>query len=233
MKFPELKIVEEIDNPKKTGDYLKLLKCELSWQNLENEKIRNHKNWILNHRTSGFNDLEIESLKSLLEDLDWDSFNYPENWKQYYDKFSTILIPKPYYDEIKHFEKLALEEWNRSRPFDTSVRESCLKVAEESVNLYFYLLYDAVYIYNKDLYNEYFDLIIIRTLWSFRFWKHQTGGGLVLKKSTSHCKNLSVLDLERLKGILISDLSINMRHDVMGMLICLKIFYWRELEITN
>jgi hypothetical protein len=212
MIFPDLQILEEVDNKNKTGDYKKLLKCQLSWKEMDFIKIDNHKKWTLSYRTDGFNDLEKEELRKILNECVWSEYNYPIKWESFYDKFSTILIPEPYYKEIKHFENLALTEWNRIRPFNNNLRENCLKVASESINLYFYLLSDATYIYNKELYSDYLDILLIETLWLFRFWKHQTGGFLVLKRSLSHFNNEEYL--QKIKDILLKDLSENMRYDI-------------------
>ena len=89
---------------------------------------------------------------------------------------------------------MAIEEWNRQRPFDTNVREELLSPAITFIQSFFYLINDAIYIYNHDLRtgnsdeSYYEHSVLPRSLMLFRFWKFQTGGGLLVDKSTEFIK---------------------------------------------
>lgn len=185
MIFPEIKIIEEIESNKY---YTKLLKCRLDWSGVDSHKKKHTINWCNSFLTENLSNDEKDVLNDILsEEVNWDEFNYPTKWKHIYDKFEYINIPKPYYEELKHLKELAISEWNRSRPFDTNVREHLLSTSIKSIELFFYLLSDAL-LYNGDLYNG--ELVhegrsLINVLWLFRFWKHQTGDGLVVIRSTS------------------------------------------------
>jgi hypothetical protein len=219
MIFPELKIIEEVENKNLQSDYKIFLICQLDWETLDKHRIERKKKWILDYKSSNLKDNEIEFLNELLEKSDWNMFNYPDDFTDLYNKYSSILIPKTYYNEIIHYRDLAIQEWSRNRPFDTNVRETCLSVGESCVDNFFYLLYDCIYIYNKDLFDNFnlimnkldtkeFDILerdnfhveinILRVLWLFRFWKNQTGGGLVINKSFKHLNDYTKYDI--LKG---------------------------------
>jgi hypothetical protein len=211
MNFPILIILDEVPNVEKIGDYKTLLVCRLDWSELESNKIKKSKEWILqfilNNRTSD----EDKILKLILDEYDWHSELYPNQFKKVLSLLDSFKMPKSYYEEIKHFEDLALSEWNRKRPFDTNVREECLSVSIESVSTYFYLIKDAIYIWNKEVENSEIPQII-ECVSLFRFWKGQTGPGLVsnrslkpikfkqdlydrLQKAFEDCLELSVLPL--------------------------------------
>jgi hypothetical protein len=90
----------------------------------------------------------------------------------------------------------AKSDWDISRPFDTNVRETLLETAFKYVELYFYMIADAIYIYNREFRPlgmgdeeiNFEQLVLIRTLFSFRFWKFQTGGGVVVDRATDFVK---------------------------------------------
>jgi hypothetical protein len=92
--------------------------------------------------------------------------------------------------------KAAKDDWERSRPFDTNVRETLLEAGIKYVELFFYMIADSIYIYNPEfrplgMKNEdinFEQLILIRSLSLFRFWKFQTGGGVVVDRASDFTK---------------------------------------------
>ena len=183
MKFPDLVILDEVPNENKTGDFKTLLLCKLDWTNLDNQKIKRSKDWISQFLLSDRNSDEEKILQLILDEYDWHSELYPNQFKKVLSLLDSFKMPKSYYEEIKHFECLALREWNRKRPFDTNVREECLSVAIEAISIYFYLIKDSLYIFNKveDYSPEILQIIECVSL--FRFWKGQIGSGLVSDRS--------------------------------------------------
>lgn len=190
MKFPDIKIIEEVED--QTNNYQKLLRCKIDWSEVDNHKKSSTIKWWNNYMTDNLSVDEKKVLNDILNEANWDEFLYPTKYKHIYDAFEYIDIPKTYYSELIHLRDLSLSEWSRSRPFDTSVREHLLLTAIKSVELYFYLLSDAL-LYNKELdtnisiindelniTNGYRSNSIMNILWLFRFWKHQTGDGLVI-----------------------------------------------------
>lgn len=206
MKFPELKILNKVINTDKNIDSKELLVVQLDWTNIDNHKIESKKNW---YQKFGIKDKTIEqeiALNQILNETDWSGdFLYPKKYKYIFDKYSTFKITKSYYDECQHLRKMAIDEWNRQRPFDTNVRESLLDASIKFVELFFYMIVDAVYIYNKELHSMpvpptlpngdisddfYFEhSVLLKSLTLYRFWKFQTGGGLLVDKAMSGLSN--------------------------------------------
>lgn len=198
MKFPDLIILDEIPNEEKSGDYKTLLVCKLDWSELDSHKIKKSKDWISQFLISKRTTQEDKILKLILDEYDWHSELYPNQFKKVLSQLDSFKMPKSYYEEIKHFENLALSEWNRKRSFDTNVREECLSPAIEAVSLYFYLIKDALYIWNRGV--DYELIQIIECVSLFRFWKGQTGGGLVTKRSLKNIERNNQSELyERLQ----------------------------------
>jgi hypothetical protein len=198
MRFPDIKIIEEVEDQTKT-----ILRCKIDWSDLDEHKKISTIKWWNNYMVDKLSVDEKKVLNDILNDANWDEFLYPTKYKHIYDMFEYIDIPITYYNELIHLRDLSLLEWNRSRPFDTSVREHLLSTSIKSVELYFFLLSDAL-LYNKELYtniniiNDELKIIngyrcnsIMYILWLFRFWKHQTGNGLVITRSLApFVKNL-------------------------------------------
>jgi hypothetical protein len=183
MKFPDLNIIKEVDNDKKIGEYKTLLICHLDWSNLDAYNKSKHISWIfnLNKHESQYSKKSIDIL--IDEYIDWDEFNYPTYYKDVYKKFQYIKIPKAYYQEIEYFKKMAIDEFNKKRPFDTTVRERCLNPAIEAVDLFFHLIYDSLVMFNEEFRGTP-NVDILKSLWLYRFWKHQTGSGMSVLRST-------------------------------------------------
>jgi hypothetical protein len=118
---------------------------------------------------------------------------------------------------------MAQDDWERSRPFDTNVRESLLEASIKYVELLFYMISDAIYIYNREfrplgVQDEVVNLeqmILIKSLSLFRFWKFQTGGGVVVDRASDFVKkwrHITQFDKE-VKPILEN----NMKFEPMGL----------------
>lgn len=188
MMFPNLIILDEVPNEEKKGDCESLLVCKLDWTQLDNHKIKRSKDWILQFLLEKRTKDEERALKLILDEYDWHQELYPSQFKDILSLLDSFHMPKSYYDEIKHFENLALSEWNRMRSFDTVVREECLSVAIEAVTLYFYLIKDALMIYNRII-DDSEMLHIIESVSLFRFWKGQTGSGMLVQKALKNLIN--------------------------------------------
>jgi hypothetical protein len=188
MKFPDLIILDEVPNENKIGDFKTLLLCKLDWTNLDNHKIKRSKEWISQFLLEKRSKDEDRILKLILDEYDWERELYPNQFKNLLSIFDSFKIPKSYYEECKHFEDLALSEWNRRRPFDTAVREECLSISIESIYLYFYMIKDALMIYDRRVDSSEM-LQIIESVSLFRFWKGQTGSGMVVQKALKNLIN--------------------------------------------
>jgi len=188
MNFPNLIILDEIPNEDKKGDYQTLLLCKLDWTEIDNHKIKRSKDWILRFMLEKRTQDEERALKSILDEYDWHQELYPNQFKHLFSFSDSFKIPKSYYEEIKHFESLAKSEWKRKRPFDTNVREGCLTVSIEAVASYFYLIQDALYIWNSESIESSEIILILESVSLFRFWKDQTGGGLVTNRALKRFK---------------------------------------------
>lgn len=199
MIFPKLKVLNEnykVDSGYENTFFL----CHLDWSAFDEWKVETHKHKILMRVDRKLTSEEIEAFETIMTSSNWKEWLYPTQFESVYKKFEQFVVPKSYYQEIIYFQEMALNEYNRSRPFDTNVREHLLEVAEAAVRQYFYLIWDAIWMFNKELHeinfkNQKFstaeELNLIESLWLFRFWKHQTGSGLVVDKSLKnlHPKN--------------------------------------------
>jgi hypothetical protein len=204
MKFPELKIIDKVKNEDQNRDAVKeLLIVQLDWSELDNHKIKSRKDWYQKHGLSKPTKEQSIALNQMLDGIDWSEYLYPQKYKFIFDKYSQFKITQSYYDECLHLRKMATDEWNRPRPFDTNVREHLLNGATNFVDLFFYMIGDAIYIYNPELHlkspkqgvssmsndEAYFEhSVLLRSIMLFRFWKFQTGGGLLVDKSSEFIK---------------------------------------------
>ena len=206
MRFPELNIIKEVKNIDKIGDYKKLLLCKLDWSSLDEYKKSKHISWIYNF-VEIKNKFDTKAINQIIdEEINWGEYNYPTFYKSVYEEFELIKIPKTYYDEIIHFRDLSITEWKRQRPFDTNTREKCLEPSISAVDIFFHLIYDCAFIFNTEFRGN-SNLDIIKSLWLYRFWKHQTGAGLLISRSTKDLeKNLKYNKiLSDLKSVLNSN----------------------------
>jgi hypothetical protein len=185
MKFPDLNIIKEVDNTQKISDYKTFLLCQLDWSSVDEYKKSKHISWIYNF-VEVENQFDKKALDDIISDIDWEEHNYPTFYKSVYKEFELIKIPKTYYDEIIHFRDLSIKEWSKQRPFDTNIREKCLEPAISAIDTFFHLIYDCAFMFE---FRGSQNIDIIKSLWLYRFWKHQTGSGMLISRSTK--------DLER------------------------------------
>jgi hypothetical protein len=196
MKFPELKIIDKIPNTSKFADDKEFLVVQLDWTDIDNHKVKTRREWYQKHGLAKPTKEQSIALNQMLDEIDWLEYLYPQKYKFIFDKYSQFKITQSYYDECLHLRKMAIDEWNRSRPFDTNVRERLLNSAVNFVDLFFYMIGDAIYIYNAELHlksmsndEAYFEhSVILRSIMLFKFWKFQTGGGLLVDKSSEFVK---------------------------------------------
>lgn len=193
MKFPELKIIDKVPGDRNNGGVKELLVVQLDWSELDNHKIKSRFDWYMKHGIPKPSKEEKLTLKQLIQEVDWSGeYLYPTEYKYIFEKYSQFKISQHYYDECHYLMERAKFEWDRVRPFDTNVRETLLETNFKYVELYFYMIADAIYIYNpefrplgmKDEEINFEQLYLIRSLFSFRFWKFQTGGGVVVDRAT-------------------------------------------------
>jgi hypothetical protein len=224
MKFPELKIIEKVPGDRNTGDEKELLLIQLDWSELDNHKIKSRGEWYMKHGIPKSSKEEKLALEQLLKEVNWSGeYLYPLEYKYIFEKYSQFKISQHYYDECQYLIKSFIDDWNRSRPFDTNVRETLLEAAYKYIELYFYMIGDAIYIYNpefrplsmKDEEINFEQLYLIRSLFSFRFWKFQTGGGLVVDRATEFASKWR--DSDRFYKEVKPILERNMKFEPMGL----------------
>lgn len=204
VKFPELKIISEVDD---------ILLVELDWTEIDNQKIIQRKNWWRRWGI-GFEKAtkeEKEVVDILLDEADWSEFNYPKKYDHIFQKYQTFKMGKDYYNECLYLKEKALEEWNRHKPFDTEVREKLLEAGQKFVSLYFYMIIDCIWMTHteKTEYSPFEILTLLRTLLLFRFWKWQTGGGLVVDRSSEFIRIDRKEFDEKIKPDLINNMDTN------------------------
>jgi hypothetical protein len=224
MKFPELKIIDKVSGDRKTGDEKELLLVQLDWSELDNHKIKSRADWYMKHGIPKSSKEEKLALEQLIKRVDWSGeYLYPLEYEYIFEKYSQFKISQHYYNECLHLMKSAQTDWDRSRPFDTNVRETLLEAAYKYIELYFYMIADAIYIYNrefrplgiKDEEINFEQLYLIRSLFSFRFWKFQTGGSLVVDRATEFVSKWR--DSDRFYKEVKPVLERNMKFEPMGL----------------
>jgi len=205
MNIPEIKIIDEyISTSKKYEE--PIYNVVLDWKESDKHKIKRIKNWYTKYGFEKPTDAEKKALKECLKEVNWKSeILFPEIYRCVFEKYSKFKMPKSYYDECLYLKEMAIKEWNRSKPFDTMVRESLLKISEQYISSYFFMIYDSISMYNS-MYNDekdHFDKLLLRILLQYRFWKHQTGKGLVLQKSLDFSISSRLNDeVEKVKKVL-------------------------------
>lgn len=226
MKFPELKIIDRIPNTNKNAETKELLVVELDWAGIDNYKIDSRKNWYKKYGVPNATKEQEVALNQLLKEVDWKgNYLYPSKYQFIFDKYSKFNITQHYYDECLHLRKMAIDEWNRQRPFDTNVREKLLDASNTFVDLFFYMIGDAIYIYNSELHlksmsndEAYFEhSVLLKTLMLYRFWKFQTGGGLLVDKASNFVKKYNDSIRLRFDKEVIQDLIDNVRFEPLGI----------------
>lgn len=90
-----------------------------------------------------------------------------------------FAIPYHYRREIRRCTKMAMLEWDRALPFDTSVREMCLSTAESFIDVALRLVADCGYDPEKQGFYSGPRHTLIPYALLYRFWDGQTGRGLL------------------------------------------------------
>jgi len=234
MKFPELKIIDKVPNKTKNGDSKEFLVVQLDWTEIDAYKIDSKRGWYQKFGIPTATQEQKLALNQLLDELDWSvNFLYPEKYGYIFDKYSKFQITQSYYNECLHLRKMAISEWTRSRPFDTNVRESLLEVSQKFVELFFYMIVDAIYIYNPDIHktsvypqlpggdvreDQYFEhSVLLKSLMLYRFWKFQTGGGLLLDKASNFVTGYNDSIRDRFEKEVKDDLISNIKFEPLGL----------------
>lgn len=127
---------------------------------------------------------------------------YFENCPQEYtEKLQNLrfALDANYLSEIKRMVFRAQEEWTLYRPFDTSVRDHCLRPATEFIHCAFYLLSDCMYNEEKKYWvrKRGFYAIVLNAM-LYKFWYNQTGGGWIEYKADIPKLRESLKDPERM-----------------------------------
>ncbi len=111
-------------------------------------------------------------------------FPFIETLPEKYDelvKSTLFAIDNDYMKEIRRNAVRASEEWGLDRPFDTVIRDQCLKASEAHVWISFMLLSDCMYDpETKSLANH---KSVIQHAMVYKLWVHQTGNGLIWGKA--------------------------------------------------
>jgi len=108
----------------------------------------------------------------------------PERWEDLIKSLSFALDAS-YLTEIRRNVRRGLEEWNITRPFDTCVRESCLRPAKAHIRTAFYLLADCIFDPETGYYDRTNNLFLVTAALLARFWTHQTGLSMAEENSLS------------------------------------------------
>lgn len=100
-----------------------------------------------------------------------------------YDNFVkglTFAINPKYFSEIRRMATMSHMEWTMERPFDTMIRDICLRPAIEYIFTAFRLLSDCVVDLGRQRWYRGNDAILIPYAMAYKFWRNQTGYGLVM-----------------------------------------------------
>ena len=106
----------------------------------------------------------------------------PDKYMKWVDDLQFALS-SGYRREIVRTSNAALNEWSIERPFDTCIREYCLRPSHQFVNVAFRLLEDSIYDSEKNYFDRSDRKYTAKNLMLYRFWFHQTGWGLIWERS--------------------------------------------------
>ncbi|MFA6233733.1 MAG: hypothetical protein WC824_06005 [Bacteroidota bacterium] len=140
----------------------------LDWEIVDVAKERKHFKW-LSQKDNKARGIPFQALTS------------PE-WETQIDGLSFALT-REYREHIYHCTNLAQTEWCLPRPFDTNIRDKCLRIATEAVQVSFYLLLDCLWDSNIQAPNRLGKGYwvrgelreVFRSACLIRFWDHQIG----------------------------------------------------------
>ncbi len=157
----EVKFKAWSDTAKTTTTY------ELDWSESEKKKEEGYYKWY-----SGYASTDNQA----------NEFMYiPELPKKHDDwlKNFTIAIPAHYLETIRSFSRRGLDVWIGRYPFDTMIREICLKPAIAYIDVAFRLIADCLYDPSTKYFYRGADKILFAHIALYKFWSGQTGGGLL------------------------------------------------------
>lgn len=146
----------------------------LDWKELDDWKRRKQEAWAKQYHP----DKNIPYVPTLPKEYD--------EWV-YGLKFA---IPNSYLHEIRRNARRAAEEWSLRRPFDTVIRECCLRPAVSHAYVTFMLVADCIYDEEKQYYDR--QCKPARHILPYKFWVYQTGLGLVWRHSLGEMVDWSV-----------------------------------------
>ena len=143
---------------------------------------------------------QTDNKKHQLYKLDWnkkeyscheiphtsDDTDYLSALPEPYDSWTTDLIfsiPENYMAEIQRMAHTSRMEWTHRRKFDTMIREICLGPAIEYIWVIFRLLADCSYDIQTGYFDRRVERILIPYALAYKFWRNQTGHGLVIDHS--------------------------------------------------
>jgi hypothetical protein len=102
----------------------------------------------------------------------------PKEYDEWLKNF-TFAIPNHYITRIRTFARMGLEGWTTAYPFDTNIREICLKPAISAVEVSFKLIADCPYDKETNYFYRGDDKIIVAHAALYKFWCFQTGRGCI------------------------------------------------------
>lgn len=144
------------DNSKMTPLY------KLDWSQIEKIKEKEFKGWAKNHAN-----IDTKYVGDL-----------PKEYDEWLKNF-TFAIPDHYMTKIRAFARQGLEGWTTNYPFDTNIREMCLKPAISAVEVSFKLIADCPYDKQTNYFYREDDKIIVAHAALYKFWCFQTGRGCI------------------------------------------------------
>lgn len=127
-------------------------------------------------------------------------------------KSLKFALPRDYRREIMHYATMYHIERHRERPFDTVIRDLCLKPAISAIECAFALLLDCLYDDQNEVWMHEFVTILDRkasnptitldrslllSLMLYKFWRGNTGSGLIWDRAGLDALERRMMDLER------------------------------------
>lgn len=100
-------------------------------------------------------------------------------------KSLVYQLPAAYRRSIEHFTSLFLLERNANYPFDTCIRDGCMRVSHAAINTAFFLLSDCIVDPNTGSWYRN-DKQLVECKLRYKFWRLYTGRGLVFEFAGHH-----------------------------------------------
>lgn len=174
--IPSLKLISESVSVKTGGCIAQYPLYKLNWDIIDENKKESYKSWVKEYHSDKIPpNLHTATPSTLPVDLD-------NTVKQL-----VFAIPENYRIEIEHFVNLYATEVGRRRPFDTVISSMCNNIAIEAIKIAFKLLADCMYDTSTNTWqraisvtdNLIIDKHISQSLLIYKFWRLNTGRGLV------------------------------------------------------